>query len=110
MLATVRYGDNWGNRTCGIDHRPPPWIDALDEVCGIVSPREGGLDTVNSIEGMHDGRVKVFVGMGGNFVRATPDSVVTEEALATVDLTVQVSTKLNGSHAFTGRQIGRAHV
>lgn len=92
-----------GNRTCGIDHRPPPWIDKLDEVCGIVSPRAGGLDTVNSIEGMHDGRVKVFVGMGGNFVLAAPDTAYTAAGLRKTDLTVQVSTKLNRSHLVHGR-------
>lgn len=92
-----------GNRTCGIDHRPPAWIDKLDEVCGIESPREGGLDTVKSIEGMHDGRVKVFVGMGGNFVLAAPDTAYTAAGLRKTELTVQVSTKLNRSHLVLGR-------
>jgi anaerobic selenocysteine-containing dehydrogenase len=62
-----------GNRTCGIDHRPAPaFLDALDEVCGISAPREHGLDTVGTIKAMRDGRVKVFVAMGGNFVLAAP--------------------------------------
>jgi molybdopterin-dependent oxidoreductase alpha subunit len=42
--------------------------------------------------------------MGGNFVRATPDTTVTEAALASTDLTVQISTKLNRSHLVTGRR------
>jgi len=52
---------------------------------------------------MRDGQVKVFVGMGGNFVAATPDSAVTEAAMRTCRLTVQVSTTLNRSHAVTGQ-------
>ncbi|BDH59029.1 FdhF/YdeP family oxidoreductase [Tsukamurella sp. PLM1] len=92
-----------GNRTCGIDHRPPPWTDKLDEVCGIVSPREHGLDTVTTIEAMHAGTVKVFVGMGGNFVLAAPDTAYTAAGLRKTDLTVQVSTKLNRSHLVHGR-------
>ena len=40
--------------------------------------------------------------MAGNFVRATPDSDVTEEALRRCQLTVQISTKLNRSHTVCG--------
>ena len=36
--------------------------------------------------------------LGGNFVSATPDTEVTAAALASCELTVQVSTKLNRSH------------
>jgi molybdopterin-dependent oxidoreductase alpha subunit len=51
---------------------------------------------------MHGGDLKVFVGMGGNFALATPDTAYTFEALRTCDLTVQVSTKLNRSHIVHG--------
>ncbi|MDF0528722.1 FdhF/YdeP family oxidoreductase [Tsukamurella sp. 8F] len=93
-----------GNRTCGIDHRPPAWLDAMDSVCGIVSPRTHGLDTVHTVQAMHDGRVKVFVGMGGNFVLAAPDTSYTAAGLRNTELTVQVSTKLNRSHLVHGRK------
>ncbi|MEW2314458.1 FdhF/YdeP family oxidoreductase [Streptomyces bauhiniae] len=94
-----------GNRTCGIDHRPSKeFLDRLAEVCEIDPPREHGLDTVNTIEAMHTGDVKVFVGMGGNFALAAPDSVYTFDALRNCELTVQVSTKLNRSHLVHGKQ------
>nr|WP_205379568.1 FdhF/YdeP family oxidoreductase [Streptomyces sp. SID7805] len=94
-----------GNRTCGIDHRPgPEFLDRLAEVCGIEPPREHGLDTVGTIQAMHRGEVKVFVGMGGNFALAAPDTPYTCEALRNCDLTVQVSTKLNRSHLVHGRR------
>lgn len=94
-----------GNRTCGIDHRPSPeFLDRLDEVCGITSPREPGLDTVGIIKAMHDGDLKVFVGMGGNFVLAAPDTFYTAEGLTKCELTVQVSTKLNRSHLVHGKK------
>ncbi len=93
-----------GNRTCGIDHRPPPWTDRLAEVCRIDPPRHQGLDTVRTVEAMHDGSVKVFVGMGGNFVLAAPDTVFTAEGLRQCRLTVQVSTKLNRSHLVHGQK------
>ncbi|MFI8321726.1 FdhF/YdeP family oxidoreductase [Streptomyces sp. NPDC085529] len=94
-----------GNRTCGIDHRPTDaFLDRLAEVCGIDPPRAHGLDTVRTIEAMHRGDVKVFVGMGGNFALAAPDTPVTYEALRNCELTVQVSTKLNRSHVVHGRR------
>jgi molybdopterin-dependent oxidoreductase alpha subunit len=82
---------------------PESFLAALDARFGIVSPREHGFDTVDAIRAMRDGRVKAFVGMGGNFVAASPDTVVTETALRNCGLTVQVSTKLNRSHVVHGR-------
>nr|WP_258054519.1 FdhF/YdeP family oxidoreductase [Streptomyces sp. Ru71] len=94
-----------GNRTCGIDHRPEPeFLDRLAGVCGIDPPREHGLDTVGTIRAMHSGDVKVFVGMGGNFALAAPDTSYTYEGLRKCELTVQVSTKLNRSHLVHGRR------
>lgn len=94
-----------GNRTCGIDHRPSEALLArLDKVCGIESPREHGLDTVATIEAMNRGEVKVFIGMGGNFALAAPDTPYTYAGLRNCELTVHVSTKLNRSHLVHGRQ------
>ena len=94
-----------GNRTCGIDHRPSEaWLARLDEACSITSPRAAGLDTVRVILAMMRGEVKVFVGMGGNFVLAAPDTGYTFPAVRNCELTVQVSTKLNRSHLVHGRE------
>ncbi|WP_431949426.1 FdhF/YdeP family oxidoreductase [Nocardia lijiangensis] len=93
-----------GDRTMGIwEKMPSSFLDALDREFGITSPREHGWDTVHSIRAMRDGRAKMFFGMGGNFVSATPDTEVTEAALRNCALTVQVSTKLNRSHVVHGR-------
>ncbi|WP_025272758.1 FdhF/YdeP family oxidoreductase [Haloglycomyces albus] len=94
-----------GNRTCGIDHRPDQaFLDRLADVCGIDPPREWGMDTVDTIKAMHNGDVSVFVGMGGNFALAAPDTPYTYEALRQCELTVQVSTKLNRSHLVHGKR------
>ncbi|GAA3794230.1 FdhF/YdeP family oxidoreductase [Amycolatopsis tucumanensis] len=105
-VSPVRGHSNvQGNRTCGIDHRPDEELLArLDEVCGIQSPREHGLDTVGTIQAMLEGRVKVFVALGGNFALAAPDTATTIAALRNTDLTVQVSTKLNRSHLAHGKR------
>ncbi|WP_069886809.1 FdhF/YdeP family oxidoreductase [Streptomyces luteocolor] len=94
-----------GNRTCGIDHRPSEeFLDRLADACGITPPRKPGLDTVRTLEAMHRGEVTVFVGMGGNFALAAPDTEYTARALSRCELTVHVSTKLNRSHLEHGRQ------
>ena len=94
-----------GNRTCGVNHRPDKqFLDRLAEVCGIDPPREHGFGVVQAIEAMHEGRVKVFVSLGGNLALAAPDTSYTFEALQSCDLTVQVSTKLSRSHIVHGKQ------
>ncbi|MCP2636398.1 FdhF/YdeP family oxidoreductase [Microbacterium sp. HD4P20] len=94
-----------GDRTVGIYEKPSAaFLDALDQEFAFAAPREHGFDTVEAIRAMRDGRVRFFMGMGGNFVSATPDTAVVEAGMARVGLTVQVSTKLNRSHAVTGRR------
>ena len=93
-----------GDRTMGIwEKMPETFLAALDTEFGITSPREHGLDAVDSIRVMSRRPGSVFVAMGGNFVSATPDTAVTEAALRNCSLTVQVSTKLNRSHLVHGR-------
>ncbi len=94
-----------GDRTMGIHEKPAKeFLDALAAEFDFEPPRQHGFDVVETIRAMRDGQVRVFFGMGGNFIRATPDSAVTEEAMRRCRLTVQVSTKLNRSHTVTGDQ------
>ena len=104
-LCPVRGHSNvQGDRTMGIwEKMPEEFLAALDAHFGINSPRKDGVDTVDAIRAMRDKRAKVFMGMGGNFATATPDTAVTEAALRNCSLTVQVSTKLNRSHVVHGR-------
>ncbi|MGW4794518.1 molybdopterin dinucleotide binding domain-containing protein, partial [Nonomuraea sp. NPDC004297] len=83
--------------------RPPAaFLDALEREFGFPPPREHGLDTVGAIQAMLAGRAHVFLGVGGNFVRASPDSAATERALRACRLTAHISTKLNRSHTVCG--------
>ncbi|GGL91423.1 formate dehydrogenase [Streptomyces fumigatiscleroticus] len=92
-----------GDRTMGIWERmPDSFLDALAREFSFEPPREHGWDSVASIRAMRDGRAKVFLGLAGNFVRATPDSEVTEAAMRRCRLTAHISTKLNRSHAVCG--------
>ncbi|MEU1198112.1 FdhF/YdeP family oxidoreductase [Streptomyces sp. NPDC005813] len=92
-----------GDRTMGVWERmPQAFLDALGGEFGFTPPTRHGLDSVNGIRAMRDGDAKVFVGVAGNFVRATPDSRVTEEAMRRCRLTAHISTKLNRSHTVCG--------
>jgi len=94
-----------GDRTMGIwEKSPDSFLDALRDEFGFEPPRAPGFDTVAAIEAMAAGEVDVFVGLGGNFASATPDTALTTSALKRVGLTVQISTKLNRSHVDHGRE------
>jgi molybdopterin-dependent oxidoreductase alpha subunit len=92
-----------GDRTMGIfEKMPEAFHDSLDREFSFQSPRQHGFDTVDTLKAMHEKRVKVFFGMGGNFLAATPDTAYTAQALRNCELTVHVSTKLNRAHLITG--------
>jgi len=94
-----------GDRTMGIYEKPPvAFLEALDREFSFTAPREHGYDVVEAIRAMRDGKVRFFMAMGGNFISATPDTKVVEAAMRKVDLSVQVSTKLNRSHVVTGER------
>lgn len=93
-----------GDRTMGVYEKPPKvLLDNLEKVFGFEPPRKHGFDTVEAIKAMSEGKAKVFVAMGGNFLSATPDTEFTAKALQNCDLTVQISTKLNRSHLIHGK-------
>jgi molybdopterin-dependent oxidoreductase alpha subunit len=102
-LCPVRGHSNvQGDRTMGIVEHPPKWLPALADRLAFSAPTASGFATVDAIRAMRDGRVSVFLGLGGNFAAATPDTTVTEAALRGCALTVHISTKLNRTHALPG--------
>lgn len=93
-----------GQRTVGIAekaHLVP--LDTIDELFDITSPRDDGMNIVEAVEGLIEGKVRAFICLGGNLLRAVPDQKRMEEAWPKQDLTVMVSTKLNRSHLFPGK-------
>jgi molybdopterin-dependent oxidoreductase alpha subunit len=93
-----------GDRTVGIEEKPSrAFLDRLGQAFDFEPPRRHGYDVVETIKAMRDGRVKVFIGLGGNFAIATPDTPLTFEALRSCALTVHVTTKLNRSHLVHGK-------
>ncbi|MCM5704303.1 FdhF/YdeP family oxidoreductase [Larsenimonas salina] len=93
-----------GDRTMGIYEKPAPeFLDELEAAYHTPMPRAHGVDTVNAVRAMDEGRAKLFIGLAGNFARATSDSAVCERALKQCNLTVHISTKLNRSHLVTGQ-------
>jgi molybdopterin-dependent oxidoreductase alpha subunit len=105
-LCPVRGHSNvQGDRTVGIwEKMSAEFLAALGKEFGFTPPAHHGYDTVRAIAAMHAGRVKVFMGLGGNFLSATPDTRFTSEAIERCRLSVHVSTKLNRAHLVTGER------
>jgi len=103
-ICPVRGHSNvQGQRTVGITEKPElAPMDKLRELYGFEPPMEKGLNTVEACEGVLDGSVRAFIGLGGNFLRAVPDTSVMEPAWRRQRLTVQIATKLNRSHLVNG--------
>jgi molybdopterin-dependent oxidoreductase alpha subunit len=103
LLPVRGHSNVQGDRTMGICESPPAnFLDRLHAEFGFDPPRLDGYDTVNSIRALRDGQAKIFIGLGGNFVQAAPDTEVTTTALRQAQLTVQISTKINRSHLTCG--------
>ncbi len=104
-LCPVRGHSNvQGDRTVGINEKPSAaLLDALEREFGFAPPRRHGHNVLAAIRAMRDGTARAFIGLGGNFARAAPDTAVVAEALARCDLTVHIATKLNHAHLVPGR-------
>ena len=104
-ICPVRGHSNvQGQRTVGITEKPElAPLDKLEKRYGFNAPRNKGLNTVETCKGVIEGRVKAFVGLGGNFVRAVPETQKIESAWGGLELSVQIATKLNRSHLIHGK-------
>ena len=93
-----------GDRTMGVwEKMPEQFMKKLGKAFSFTPPVAHGVGTVEAIQSMLAGKGKVFIGMGGNFALATPDTQKVFEALRKCELTVHVSTKLNRSHLVHGK-------
>jgi molybdopterin-dependent oxidoreductase alpha subunit len=104
-ICPVRGHSNvQGQRTVGITEKPElAPLDKLEARYHFTAPRTKGLNTVEACKGILDGSVTGFVGLGGNFVRAVPETQLMEAAWPNLSLTVQIATKLNRSHLVHGK-------
>ncbi|WP_188237596.1 FdhF/YdeP family oxidoreductase [Sphingopyxis sp. LK2115] len=104
-ISPIRGHSNvQGDRTVGIDERPSPaYLDRVRDVFGFDPPREHGHHSVAAVEAMLSGKARVFIGLGGNFVRAVPDTERAYAAMRQLDLSVGIATKLNRGHLGHGR-------
>lgn len=104
-ISPVRGHSNvQGQRTVGVGeksaHMPS---DKLRDLFGIESPQEDGLNAVHACEAILAGRIKAMVSLGGNLLRALPDSARVEQAWPGLELTVNIATKLNRTHLAPGK-------
>ncbi|MBP0492470.1 FdhF/YdeP family oxidoreductase [Pararoseomonas indoligenes] len=104
ILPVRGHSNVQGQRTVGISEKPElvP-LDGLAVQYGFEPPRDTGMNTVEACEAIVEGRVQAFIGLGGNFVHAVPDTDRMEASWPTIRLTVQIATKLNRSHLINGQ-------
>ncbi len=94
-----------GDRTVGIwESAPKAFLDKIEDKYGFKPTTKHGYSVIDAIRAMHKKKAKVFIGMGGNFISAVPDTNYAAQAMSNCDLTVHVSTKLNRSHLVTGNE------
>jgi molybdopterin-dependent oxidoreductase alpha subunit len=105
-ICPVRGHSNvQGDRTVGIDEKPSAeLLGQIEKVFGFRPPQHHGRSVVDSLQAMIDGHSKVFVGLGGNFAAATPDTEIVQAAMRRLALTVGINTKLNRGHMVHGRE------
>ncbi|WP_376092891.1 FdhF/YdeP family oxidoreductase [Roseomonas sp. CCTCC AB2023176] len=103
ILPVRGHSNVQGQRTVGVTEKPElvP-LDRLAEQYGFEPPRDTGMNTVEACEAILAGRVTAFLGLGGNFIRAIPETAAMEAAWPRIRLTVQVATKLNRNHLING--------
>jgi molybdopterin-dependent oxidoreductase alpha subunit len=104
-ICAVRGHSNvQGQRTVGITEKPDlvP-LDTLSELYHFEPPRWEGHTTVDTCEAILKGKTQAFISLGGNFLRAVPETAAMEEAWRKIPLTVQIATKLNRSHVIHGK-------
>lgn len=104
-ICPVRGHSNvQGQRTVGISEKPElvP-LDTMAAMFDFEPPRDTGLTTVDACQGIRDGSVQAFIGLGGNFVRAIPERDAMEAAWTNMALTVSVAIKLNRTHVLPGQ-------
>ncbi len=103
-ICAVRGHSNvQGQRTVGITEKPGlvP-LDKLSELYHFEPPRWTGRTTVETCQAILGGEARAFLGLGGNFLRAAPETDAMERAWRKMRLTVQIATKLNRSHVVHG--------
>ncbi|WIK64490.1 FdhF/YdeP family oxidoreductase [Gleimia hominis] len=93
-----------GDRTVGVWEEPSEaLLDGVEKEFGFKVPRHHGYNVTRTCQAMRDGKVRFFLSLGGNFLRAAGDTAVLEEVIDQVDMTVMLSTKLNRSHLYPGK-------
>src|SRR5690606_30152197 len=94
-----------GDRTVGIwEAAPQAFLDKIENKYGFKPKSEHGYSVIDAIKAMNEEKVKVFFGMGGNFISAVPDTTYAAIGISKCNVTVHVSTKLNRSHLVTGKE------
>jgi molybdopterin-dependent oxidoreductase alpha subunit len=94
-----------GNRTVGITEKPSAsFLKLIEDACGFTPPSGHGHDAIGAMQAMIDGKSKALICLGGNFAVALPDPAQSFPAMAQLDLSVHIGTKLNRTHLLVSKE------
>jgi molybdopterin-dependent oxidoreductase alpha subunit len=94
-----------GNRSVGINDRPPPaLLDGIERAFGFRPLARPGHRAVEAAASIIRGDCRAIVCLGGNFAVAAPDRGQLFPAMRKLDLIVSLATKLNRTHLLTAKQ------
>lgn len=93
-----------GDRTVGITEIPSEaFLEKLDTAFDMSAPRKHGHNAVEALKAIKEGASHAFIGLGGNFAVAMPDPELAFAAFRSLDLNVQIITKLNRTALLTAK-------
>ena len=90
-------------RSASTRSRRATFLDALEKEFGVPMPREHGHNVIAAIGAMLDGSAQAFIGLGGNFARATPDTSLIAKALMSAEADCQHRDEAQSLASASGR-------
>jgi molybdopterin-dependent oxidoreductase alpha subunit len=94
-----------GDRSVGISEKPSKaLLEGIEREFGFKPPTAHGHDAVAAMQAIAEGRSRVLVSLGGNLAIALPDPARCVMAMRGLDLAVHITTKLNRSHLWVGKE------
>ena len=105
-ICPVRGHSNvQGDRTVGITEIPnDALLNGMEKAFGFRPTGIKGHNAIEAVEAIAEGHSKALICLGGNLAVAMPDPTVTFEGMRKLDLSVQISTKLNRSHLLIAKR------
>ena len=100
LLPLRGHSNVQGMGSMGVSPKLKPVVaERLAETFSVTLPSRDGLNTLESIQRAHQGRIRFASCLGGNLFGSNHDAKFASDAMAKIDLVTYFSTTLNTGHA-----------